>query len=89
MLEGDYENAGRLLRKIIRHAPDDPVAHFYLMYVYKKLKDPEKAAFAEKLYERFSSRYGRKPVTPPLKIDEPLRLWQVLPWTNYMTNNLE
>ncbi|MFQ5631618.1 MAG: tetratricopeptide repeat protein, partial [bacterium] len=78
-----YKAAHRIFRAVTHFAPDDPVAHFFLSHVYRKLKKPEKAAYAEKLYARFSKRINNYVVTPLLVIEKSFQDWQVLPWANY------
>lgn len=82
-LEGNHSAVISRLRRIMRIAPDDPVAHFYQMHAYRRLKDPGNAALEEKLYNRFAHRLTGNKVTPQLAIDDPIQEWQVLPWTNY------
>jgi len=78
-----YTAASRVFKRVIRFAPDDPVAHYYLMHVYEKLREPEKAAFEEKLYNRFSKRYNGTTIVPQLAKGDPVRSWQIVPWSYY------
>lgn len=78
-----YKAAHTIFRRLTHFAPDDPVAHFFLSHTYRKQNKLEKAAFEEKLYQRFSRRLNGYVVRPSLSVEQKFAPWQVMPWSNY------
>ena len=62
-LKRDYKGAVRELDKVLAIDPEDLMAHYTLMLARRGLGDAEKAAYHQKLYERFKNDEASQELT--------------------------
>ncbi len=70
-LQRDFETAIATFEEVLRIDPEDLQAHYNLMLSYQGAGDPERAAAARVLYERFKADEAAQAITGPYRRASP------------------